>query len=103
LVQRYTLQEKIIGNNRQWGGNLVFHDWGITIDNFNAAMCIVIQHQPAVMIVEEVTVYLRIPRSSIYKLAQEGRIPSRKVGRYWLFRKEAIDQWWDNSDKQRHN
>ncbi|MGB6896945.1 MAG: helix-turn-helix domain-containing protein, partial [Dehalococcoidia bacterium] len=48
-------------------------------------MGIVIQHQPAVMTVEEVAAYLRIPRSSVYKLAQEGRIPCQKVGRHWRF------------------
>ena len=46
-----------------------------------------------VMTVDEVAEYLRIPRSSLYKLAQEGRIPCQKVGRHWRFRREAIDQW----------
>jgi excisionase family DNA binding protein len=42
---------------------------------------------------EEVLTYLRIPRSSLYKLAQEGKIPSQKVGRHWRFRRQAIDRW----------
>jgi len=46
-----------------------------------------------VMTVDEVAEYLRIPRSSLYKLAQEGRIPCQKVGRHWRFRREAIDEW----------
>jgi excisionase family DNA binding protein len=46
-----------------------------------------------VMTFEEVLAYLRIPRSSLYKLAQEGKIPSQKVGRHWRFRREAIDRW----------
>lgn len=50
---------------------------------------------PEVMNVEEVCRYLRIPRSSLYKLAQEGKIPCQKVGRYWRFRKETIDHWLD--------
>lgn len=48
---------------------------------------------PEVMTVEDVAAYLRIPKSSVYKLAQLGRIPSQKVGRHWRFRREAIDQW----------
>lgn len=48
---------------------------------------------PDVMTFEEVMAYLRIPRSSLYKLAQEGKIPSQKVGRHWRFRREAIDRW----------
>lgn len=46
-----------------------------------------------VMTVEEVAEYLRIPRSSIYTLAQEGRIPCQKVGRQWRFHRIAIDRW----------
>ena len=50
-----------------------------------------------VMTIEEVAEYLRIPRSSLYKLAQEGKIPCRKVGRHWRFRRETIDRWLEES------
>ncbi len=43
--------------------------------------------------VDEAAEYLRIPKSSLYKLAQEGRIPCQKVGRHWRFHKETIDSW----------
>ncbi len=46
-----------------------------------------------VMTVDEVASYLRIPRSSVYKLAQEGRIPCQKAGRQWRFHRAAIDEW----------
>lgn len=51
--------------------------------------------QPAVMTVEEVAEYLRIPRGSVYRLAQRGGIPAHKVGRHWRFRRETIDRWLD--------
>lgn len=51
------------------------------------------QSDPPVMTVDEVAAYLRIPRASVYKLAQKGRIPGQKVGRHWRFRRETIDQW----------
>lgn len=51
------------------------------------------EEQTTVMTVDEIAEYLRIPRSSVYKLAQEGRIPCRKAGRRWRFHREAIDQW----------
>lgn len=51
---------------------------------------------PEVMTIEEVCQYLRIPRSSLYKLAQEGKIPCQKVGRHWRFRKASIDFWLDD-------
>ena len=50
---------------------------------------------PTIMTVDEVAEYLRIPRASVYKLAQKGRIPCQKVGRHWRFRREAIDLWLD--------
>ncbi|MBI9046678.1 MAG: helix-turn-helix domain-containing protein [Anaerolineaceae bacterium] len=43
--------------------------------------------------VEEAARYLKIPVSSIYKLAQEGRIPAQKVGRHWRFHRNTLDQW----------
>jgi excisionase family DNA binding protein len=47
----------------------------------------------AVLTIEELSDYLRISKSTLYKLAQEGKIPAQKVGRHWRFRKEAIDRW----------
>lgn len=46
-----------------------------------------------VMTIEELSDYLKIPKSTLYKLAQEARVPCQKVGRHWRFRKEAIDRW----------
>ena len=46
-----------------------------------------------VLTIDELADYLRIPKSTLYKLAQEGRVPAQKVGRHWRFRKEAIDRW----------
>lgn len=51
---------------------------------------------PLVMTVEEVAGYLRIPQSSVYRLAQEGRMPCQKVGRRWRFHRDAIDRWLSN-------
>jgi excisionase family DNA binding protein len=46
-----------------------------------------------VMTVEDVAGYLRIPKSSIYKLARAGQIPGLKVGRHWRFHRETIENW----------
>ena len=48
---------------------------------------------PAVMTIAEVAEYLRIPRGSIYKLAQLRKIPCQKVGRHWRFRRQAVEDW----------
>jgi excisionase family DNA binding protein len=50
-----------------------------------------------VLTIEELSVYLKIPKSTLYKLVREGRVPSQKVGRHWRFRKVAIDRWLDET------
>ena len=50
-----------------------------------------------VLTIQELSAYLRIPRSTLYKLVREGRVPPQKVGRHWRFRKEAIDRWLDET------
>lgn len=49
--------------------------------------------QPDVLTVDELAEYLKVPKSTIYKLAQEGRLPAQKVGRHWRFQRAAIDRW----------
>lgn len=46
-----------------------------------------------VLTLEELATYLKIPKSTLYKLVQEGRIPGQKLGKQWRFAKKAIDQW----------
>jgi excisionase family DNA binding protein len=55
-----------------------------------------IQALPDVMTINETSEYLRIPLSTLYKLAQDGRIPCQKVGRHWRFRRQAIENWLDH-------
>ncbi|RKY95828.1 MAG: hypothetical protein DRQ06_02845 [Candidatus Hydrothermota bacterium] len=42
---------------------------------------------------DQIAEYLQMSTSSIYKMAQKGKIPAYKVGRQWRFRKEEIDAW----------
>lgn len=58
---------------------------------------------PLIMTIEEASKYLRIPLSSLYKLAQDGKILCQKVGRHWRFRKETIDHWLDDRMTNREN
>jgi len=46
-----------------------------------------------ILTAEEVCKYLRIPRSSLYKLAKEKKIPAFRVGRHWRFKKIKIEEW----------
>ncbi len=48
---------------------------------------------PEVMTLNEAAAYLRIPKSTMYKLCREGRIPAQKIGRQWRFHRQAIKAW----------
>lgn len=51
-----------------------------------------------IMTSSEVAEYLRLPLRTVYKLCQEGKLPAAKIGKHWRFRKEKLDQWFDNSN-----
>ena len=54
-----------------------------------------------ILTIDELSVYLKIPKSSLYKLVRSGKVPCQKIGRHWRFRKEAIDRWLDESERER--
>jgi excisionase family DNA binding protein len=43
---------------------------------------------------DEVSRWLRIPKSTIYKLCLEGKIPGTKIGRHWRFDRKDIEVWF---------
>jgi len=49
-----------------------------------------------IMTIDELAEYLRISKSTLYKLAQEGKLPGQKVGKRWRFHREAVDRWVQN-------
>jgi excisionase family DNA binding protein len=51
---------------------------------------------PKVMTIDELAAYLQVAKSTLYKLAQEGKVPGQKVGKHWRFKKEAIDRWLED-------
>jgi excisionase family DNA binding protein len=52
-----------------------------------------------IMTIEELATYLKIPKSTLYKQVQEGKIPGQKIGKQWRFGKLAIDRWINESDE----
>ncbi len=48
-----------------------------------------------ILTIEEVARYLRLKPQTIYKWAQEKRIPAAKLGKEWRFRRSVIDRWLD--------
>jgi excisionase family DNA binding protein len=49
--------------------------------------------QSDILTIDEAAALLKIPRSSVYKLAQQGKIPAKKVGRHWRFHRQTIVNW----------
>jgi excisionase family DNA binding protein len=48
-----------------------------------------------ILTLEEVAHYLRLKPQTIYKWAQERRIPAAKLGKESRFRKSDLDRWLD--------
>jgi len=46
-----------------------------------------------VLTVSELSDYLRVHRSTIYRLLKKGQLPGFKIGSDWRFNVEAIDEW----------
>jgi excisionase family DNA binding protein len=46
-----------------------------------------------VLTVNELADYLRVHRSTIYRLLKKGEIPGFKIGSDWRFNVEVIDKW----------
>jgi excisionase family DNA binding protein len=49
-----------------------------------------------ILTIDEVAEYLRLTPQTIYKWAQEKRIPAVKLGKEWRFRRSIIDKWFDD-------
>jgi excisionase family DNA binding protein len=52
-------------------------------------------HEHEILTLEEVALYLRLKPQTIYKWAQEKRIPAVKLGKEWRFRRSILDRWLD--------
>lgn len=46
-----------------------------------------------IMTLDDLAVYLKISKSTLYKLLVDKRVPGQKIGKKWRFHKTAIDQW----------
>ena len=57
-----------------------------------------------VMTIDDLADYLKLSKSTLYKLCQDGKVPGQKVGRHWRFHRQTIDAWLargDGSSKKR--
>jgi excisionase family DNA binding protein len=43
--------------------------------------------------VDEIGTYLGVKRDTIYKWISEKAMPAHRLGRFWKFKKDEIDDW----------
>lgn len=56
-----------------------------------------------ILTLQELHRYLKIPKPTLYQLAQSGRIPAAKVGRHWRFQRRSIESWLKSQERTRKN
>lgn len=45
------------------------------------------------MSVDEIAEYLGVSKDTVYSWVSNRRMPSYKVGRFWKFKREEVDEW----------
>lgn len=45
------------------------------------------------MNIDDLTVYLKVAKPTIYKLLKEKKIPGHKLGSGWRFDQNEVDEW----------
>lgn len=46
-----------------------------------------------ILTLDEVAVYLKAGKRTVYRLAQKGEIPAFKLGGTWRLRRSDLDRW----------
>ena len=54
-----------------------------------------------VLTIDELAAFLKLSKSTLYKLAQEGKVPGQKIGKHWRFHRETIDAWLKQESRKR--
>jgi excisionase family DNA binding protein len=49
-----------------------------------------------ILTIEEVAVYLKAGKRTVYRLAASGEIPAFKLGGTWRFRRAELERWIAN-------
>ena len=53
-----------------------------------------------ILTVTDVARFLRVPESTVYKLARIGELPASKIGRHWRFLRRDIHEWMHSRSQQ---
>ncbi|MBI5855431.1 MAG: helix-turn-helix domain-containing protein [Nitrospirae bacterium] len=53
-----------------------------------------------ILTVQEVAKFLRVPKSTVYKLARLNQLPASKIGKHWRFLRRDIQEWMRTRSSQ---
>ena len=53
-----------------------------------------------ILTVTDVAQFLRVPKSTVYKLARVGELPASKIGKHWRFLRRDIHEWMHSRSHQ---
>jgi excisionase family DNA binding protein len=53
-----------------------------------------------ILTVMDVARFLRVPKSTVYKLARVGELPASKIGKHWRFLRRDIHDWMHSRSHQ---
>jgi len=53
-----------------------------------------------ILTVMDVARFLRVPKSTVYKLARVGELPASKIGKHWRFLRHDIHEWMHSRSQQ---
>ncbi len=58
-----------------------------------------LQMNTEILTFDETRKYLKVSRSTLYRLVQSHAIPASKVGRAWRFREERLVSWLEKQER----
>ncbi|HPV82933.1 MAG TPA: helix-turn-helix domain-containing protein [Nitrospira sp.] len=67
----------------------------------NVSLDSVSHSEGEILTVSDVARFLRVPKSTVYKLARLGELPASKIGKHWRFLRRDIHDWM-HSRTQHH-
>jgi len=47
-----------------------------------------------ILTVEDLAAFLKLSEATIYRMAQAGELPARRIGRSWRFSQAQIHEWF---------
>jgi acetyl-CoA synthetase len=50
----------------------------------------------SILTIEEAASFLKVSKSTLYKLLESGRVPAKKIGRRWRFSRADLEDWLRN-------